>query len=629
MKMHNFDKGTKFTFQNIEYEISKQVDMDYIIAKNLTTYKDKLLAITDIINDMPSEKLDRIDDIPEEDWEEAKRRLAIIKPVLEQGLGKAESIKIAETNNLHVSTLYRWIEKYKKTELLQSLVPNRKNRGPKGHVRVKQEAELIMNKAIETLYLDKQKLPIRAVYAEVEKRCRNADVTPPHENTFRNRVKKLSDEHILAKRESRKIADKSYANVDGMFPGGLYPLETVQIDNTPMDIIVVDEIDRQPIGRPHLTIAIDIYSRMIFGFYIALEAPSYYNVSQCLSNGILSKEKYLHSIGVEGSWKIWGIPKNLSLDNGSDFTSNELVRFCEQYGITITWRIPGTPKLGGNIERAIRTYMNEVHTLPGTTKSNPTKRGEYNSEKEAALTLNELERWVAEFIVNVYHNRIHSAIATTPVAKFEEGVFGTKKYPGTGIPPQISDEKRFRIDLLPTYERTMQQKGVILDGINYYADVLRRWIKSKDEKTKRPKKFVIKRNPRDISTIYFYDPEIKEYFPLPYRNIKYPAMSMWELNEIVRKLKEEGRTHVKEYEIFEARERMHKIVENAKKEKNDKNKAKKSARKKESAKKINERRNNVEKEHFPKATEPMVKQPSIHDKNIEAFDDIVVFGEED
>jgi hypothetical protein len=104
---------------------------------------------------------------------------------------------------------------------------------------------------------------------------------------------------------------------------------------------------------------------------------------------------------------------------------------------------------------------------------------------------------------------------------------------------------------------------------------------------------------------------------------------MWELNEIVRKLKEEGRTHVKEYEIFEARERMHKIVENAKKEKNDKNKAKKSARKKESAKKINERRNNVEKEHFPKATEPMVKQPSIHDKNIEAFDDIVVFGEED
>lgn len=619
MEMHEFKKGTAFTYQDREYEISKHVDMDHVLAKDLLTHKDQLFAISDIINNQPSEKLDRIEDIPDKDWEIAKHRLEIIKPIIEQSLGKKEVIEIAKKNGIHESTIYRWKEKYESTGLLQSLVPNIKNRGPKGHIRVEQEAELIMNKAIETLYLDKQKLPIRAVYREVQKRCRNAEVTPPHENTFRNRVKKLSQEHIMAKRESRKIADRKYNNTDGMFPDGLFPLETVQIDNTPMDIIIVDEIERKPIGRPYLTIAIDIYSRMVFGFYIALEAPSYYSVSQCLANGILTKEKYLQHIGVEGDWKIWGIPKNLNLDNGSEFQNKALRRFCEQYGVTVTYRLPGTPNLGGNIERAIGTYMREVHTLPGTTFSNITQRGEYDSDKEAALTLNELEKWVAEFIVNVYHKRIHQTIHTTPIKKFEEGVFGDSKYPGTGIPAQIVDETRFRIDLLPTYNRTVQQPGVKLDNITYYADVLRRWIKAKDEANK-PRRFVFKRNPRDISIIYFYDPEIKEYFPLPYRNVTYPPISIWELHEITRKLKEKGKENVNEMEIFAAYDRMDKIKDEAKK-------STKTIRKMESAKKIHKRRDKAQKITLDQ--EPTNGDFDALFENVQAFDDIEVFKKDD
>jgi transposase InsO family protein len=41
-----------------------------------------------------------------------------------------------------------------------------------------------------------------------------------------------------------------------------------------MDLIVVDPIDREPIGRPWLTVAIDTYSRCIAGFHVTLEAPS-------------------------------------------------------------------------------------------------------------------------------------------------------------------------------------------------------------------------------------------------------------------------------------------------------------------------------------------------------------------
>ncbi|MGG2204572.1 transposase, partial [Escherichia coli] len=42
-------------------------------------------------------------------------------------------------------------------------------------------------------------------------------------------------------------------------PAVTAPLEQVQIDHTVIDLIVVDDRDRQPIGRPYLTLAIDVF----------------------------------------------------------------------------------------------------------------------------------------------------------------------------------------------------------------------------------------------------------------------------------------------------------------------------------------------------------------------------------
>ena len=43
--------------------------------------------------------------------------------------------------------------------------------------------------------------------------------------------------------------------------------------------------------------------------------------------------------------------------------------------------------VGGIIERVIGTLMELVHALPGTTFSNPTERGSYDSDRTACLTL--------------------------------------------------------------------------------------------------------------------------------------------------------------------------------------------------------------------------------------------------
>ncbi len=582
MKIVDFSVGNVVLFQGIEYEIKKQLDMGHVLAKNLTTFRDEILPLANLAGNDPIKTKERIEDISEEDWNEAKRRLAIIKPIIDDKLGKKEMIEIAKNNQTHVTTLFRWKKRYKETGLLQSLVPLSSMRGPKGQVRIDEQSELITKHAIETMYLTKQKLPVSAVYREIVKRCKNANVTAPHENTVRQRIKQLSKEHIVAKRESRQIADRKYKNTDGMFPEGTFPLDVIQIDHTPMDIILVDEVERKPIGRPYLTLAVDVYSRMVMGFYIALEAPSYFSVSQCLSNGILSKERYLQKIGVGGEWKIWGVPKSIHMDNAQEFRSEALKRFCEQYGITIMMRPVARPQFGGHIERLIGTTMKEVHTLPGTTFSNITQRGQYKSDQEAAMTLGELERWMGEFIVNVYHKRVHGSINMTPEEKFEEGVFGTDEFPGTGLPFHIADEQRLKIDLLPGLERTVQQHGVVIDKIKYYSDVLRRWINSENERG-GARKFLFKIDPRDISEIYFFDPELKEYFPVPYRTMSHPPISQWELRELNRRVKEKQNGKIDEFDIFDAYDRMEQIKTEAKN-------TTKSARRQESSKRVHEKR---------------------------------------
>jgi putative transposase len=52
------------------------------------------------------------------------------------------------------------------------------------------------------------------------------------------------------------------------------PLEIVQIDHTKVDIVVVDEQTREPIGRPWITLAMYLFSRMVTGFHLSVRQRS-------------------------------------------------------------------------------------------------------------------------------------------------------------------------------------------------------------------------------------------------------------------------------------------------------------------------------------------------------------------
>ena len=126
-------------------------------------------------------------------------------------------------------------------------------------------------------------------------------------------------------------------------------------------------------------------------------------------------------------------------------------------------------------------------------------------------------------------------------------------------------EGKLQFDFMPYLERTIQEYGVLIDNIHYYADVLRPWIHARDlDNPKLKRKFIFTRDPRDISAVYFYDPETKDYYNIPYRNLSHPPMSLWELNAVLKKLAESPELQPNESLIFEGLLEMRQVEHSAK-----------------------------------------------------------------
>jgi putative transposase len=70
------------------------------------------------------------------------------------------------------------------------------------------------------------------------------------------------------------------------------------------------------------------------------------------------------------------------------------------------------------------------------------------------------------------------------------------------------------------------------------------------------RQFLFRRDPRDISVVHFWDPDLRRYSAVLYRNIAHPPMSVWELRELRRRLHESGTAQIDEVAIFAAYERL-------------------------------------------------------------------------
>lgn len=555
-------KDQKVFYKNEQYMIVKVIDFYSVLIQSIKNPDIKLETLISELSTEENKKDILLDNITDEEWAIAEKRYEIIKDLLFVSRTKQEVIDLAKEHDIAYTTVYRWIKQYEENEQKSSLVPNTKNRGKKGS-RLDPNVDSIILNTIEELYLNKQRYSLNKIFRKIKQQCTAQQVEFPHENTIRNRIKKIDPKLALKRRHSSRRANREFGNFEGEFPDGLCSMDVIQIDHTPLDIILVDEKYRKPIGRPTLTLAIDVYSRMIAGFYLSLHSTGYFSVNQCLYNTFLPKDEFLKEQNVKGEWNIYGIPRIIHVDNGAELVGLDMERVCSELNITLVKRPVGEPQFGSHVERFFSTLKSEVHNLPGTTGSSIKDRDGYDSEKKASFSLKELTKWLTQYFINAYHNNIHLGMNNTPAKQYELGIFGDDENIGVGqLPDILEDKENIRITLLPAIYRTIQRDGITLDGLNYYGDVLRHWINRKDEKGNKLK-FKIKRDPLNIRMIYFFDPELENYFEIYYKKIEAPEMTLWDLNSAKRYLKEKNISNYNENDIFEAYDILEQIEDEA------------------------------------------------------------------
>lgn len=489
-------------------------------------------------------------DIDDAKWQDAVAREAIIRPLA--GVTRLSPVDVATACRilgLRRSRLYALVERYRTapvTSSLASATPGPKKRSR----RLSDELEAVIEEAIRDKYLTRQKVSVSVLHDHVRHLCRARGLAIPSWKAVRARVDQIDRHRLVSGREGGKAARDRLKPVVQEYRAD-HALHIVQIDHTLVDIFVVDAVHRRPIQRPWLTLAIDVASRMVAGFYLSLEAPSSASVALAMHHAVMPKPAWLAARGIGTDWPVSGLPDVVHVDNAREFHGRALARGAAEHGISLIHRPVATPHYGGHIERMIGTMMGAVHMLPGTTFSSIAERGDYDPERHAVMTLDELERWLTLQIVGRYHIEVHRGLHLPPGAAWQDAVDRRReplRWP--------HDDQQFLYDFLPFEERSIRRDGLHLFGLRYWDDVLSPWAGRLDRRLR------IKFDPRDLSCVFVEGPD-GVHWPVRYADLRRPRITLGEHRFALAALKQRGVRLTDEQLIFDTIEAQRNLLEAA------------------------------------------------------------------
>jgi len=478
-------------------------------------------------------------------WTEAARREAVLRPLSEAPrLSRAMVEAAARALALSPQRIYGLLRSFRANPVTASLL-SRKPGQAKGAQRLGAALEVQIEAAIEAVYLRRERPTLKKVWRQLWANCRAAGLTPPSMKALRARVSARSLRERVRARDGAAAASDQFRQIKG----GLRterPLQVVQIDHTKVDLMLVDDVTRACIGRPWLTLVLDVHTRMVLGLLLSLDPPSAMSAALAVAQTVLPKQDWLMDRAIRLAWPVHGLPEVIHVDNGREFHSRAFERGCQQHGIRIDYRPPATPRFGGHIERLMGTLMGRVHALPGSTSSNVAARGAYDAEAQAVLTFREFERILALEVLGPYHNEVHSALACSPAAAWAAATAGM----ALRAP---ADADALLLDFLPFEERIVRREGVRLFSIFYQDGALAHLVDT------GPGKLRIKYDPRNLEAVFVELPG-GGHVRVPYADLRRRPITLWEHREATRRLRFEGRRTVDEHAIFEAVEEQRRVL---------------------------------------------------------------------
>ena len=501
--------------------------------------------------------------------EEGKLKLQILETLMEpcdKGTYGQRLKEAAAKLKISVRSVQRLVKKWEQ-EGLSAIA--RTKRVDKGQYRIDGDWQKFILETYQRGTRGGKRITPKQVFIRVQARAKELRVKSPSHMTVYRVLKPVVERQKKAKSirspgwRGSQLAVKTR---DGQDLQVEYSNHVWQCDHTKVDVLLVDQYG-EILGRPWLTTVIDSYSRCIMGINLGFDAPSSQVVALALRQAILPKHYGLeYQLGSE--WGTYGAPEYLYTDGGKDFRSEHLQQIGVQLGFTCHLR--DRPSEGGIVERPFGTFNTDFFsTLPGYTGSNVQERPE-EAEKEACLTLRELEQRLIRYIVDKYNQRIDSRMGDQ--TRFERWEFGLRAN------PNLISERDLDICLMKQTRRSIQRGGYLqFENLMYRGDYLAGYAGDS---------VVLRYDPRDITTVLVYRRESnREVFLAKAHaaDLETEQLSLEEAKANSRRIRSKGKEVSNRTMLEEVRDRD--IFVDRKKSKKERRKAEQAALR-ESAKEV-------------------------------------------
>ncbi len=198
----------------------------------------------------------------------AAKIASVLRPLGNGELSREQAKRAAQLLNVHWTTVYRLRRRFLANPVASTLQPSRCGRMP--GARLSAAVETVIDEVVHEWLPAQRELahPATDLLLEIKRRCTVAALDSPSRSTVARRWTAYRQQDALA-----RAALPGSVVAPGTF-AVRYPLDIVQIDHTQADILLVSELDGQIIGRPWLSLALDVASRCVLGFYLGMERPS-------------------------------------------------------------------------------------------------------------------------------------------------------------------------------------------------------------------------------------------------------------------------------------------------------------------------------------------------------------------
>lgn len=390
-------------------------------------------------------------DSSKERWSrEAILKAEIIKPLLELKFISTDVMREARKDaasqlgktSISAATIYNWIRNFKATGL----------HGLE-HKRHRDKGESSLHPSIRQYIIDllqTKDVTLAQIHRNAEARARELELDETRMPSY-DQILFVSRQLSQAAKLYGAKGSRAYRKTHELtvrFEAD-YPNHIWQCDHHLLDILLLNPVTGKA-ERPWITAIIDDYSRTILGFHLSFDHGNSFHIALALFHAMTKKG--------DERWVMHGIPDIFYVDNGKDFKSRHIDAVCLHFRIDRRSHEPYIARSKGKIERWFRTLKEMLlQGLDGYIGGSPKERPEKVTPK---LTIEELHHKINSFILDTYHERIHSEIKEKPRVRWQ-----------TNQKPVRFVENESDLDhLLEDKIVTVQNDGIKFRG-QYYSDV--------------------------------------------------------------------------------------------------------------------------------------------------------------